>query len=183
MTVKIKKRRGALTDAIFLITGHCHRSLSPGKHVELLFFGDSFFFFNAGNNNYINTTTNNQANFLPYAEFAKLPLIPTFLPSTNHEFTYGVNLFESGRADALTETYQGLESKSFQDSGGAIEAEPSSQNTVANAVYLFNIGTNDDFTTSTTNSSVLLSDYPMTICGNGDRLPNDCDQRGNWQSP
>ncbi|KDO45749.1 hypothetical protein CISIN_1g037017mg, partial [Citrus sinensis] len=105
-----------------LITGHT-RSSPPllEKHVALFIFSDSLF--DAGNNNYINTTTNFQANFLPYgetffkyptgrfsdgriipdfiAEFSGLPLIPTFLPSTNQEL-------HMGGADALTETHQGL---------------------------------------------------------------------------
>lgn len=41
------------------------------------------------------------------AEYANLPLIPTFLPSNKHrQFTYGVN-FASGGAGALAATHQG----------------------------------------------------------------------------
>ncbi|XP_031263622.1 GDSL esterase/lipase 5-like [Pistacia vera] len=98
-----------------LIPGHCHRSL-PKKHVALFIFGDSLF--DAGNNNYINTTTHSQANFWPYgesffkyptgrfsdgrlisdfiAERAGLPFIPTFLPSYNDKFVYGVNFASAG---------------------------------------------------------------------------------------
>ncbi|KAK2987359.1 hypothetical protein RJ640_023660, partial [Escallonia rubra] len=103
--------------------GHEHGH--DGKHVPLFIFGDSIF--DPGNNNYINTFA--QANFWPYgetffkyptgrfcdgrlipdfiAEYAKLPLIPTYLQPGNHQFGYGAN-FASAGAGALDETLPGL---------------------------------------------------------------------------
>ena len=41
------------------------------------------------------------------AEFAGLPLIPTYLDPQNNEFTYGAN-FASGGAGALVESHAGF---------------------------------------------------------------------------
>ncbi|KAJ0008428.1 hypothetical protein Pint_29347 [Pistacia integerrima] len=181
-----------------LIPGHCHRSL-PKKHVALFIFGDSLF--DAGNNNYINTTTYSQANFWPYgesffkyptgrfsdgrlisdfiAEKAGLPLIPTFLPSYNDKFVYGVN-FASAGGGALVETYRGyvidlqtqlsyfkIAEKQLKQKLGDAEAKT----LLGNAVYLFSIGGNDYDAALTSNSSVLQSDYSkkqyiLTVVGN-----------------
>lgn len=169
-----------------LISGHTHSSPPlPEKHVAFFIFGDSLF--DAGNNNYINTTTGFQANFLPYgetffkhptgrfcdgriipdfiAEFAKLPLIPTFLPSTNQEFTYGVNFASSG-AGALTETYHGyvIDLKTQLSNFKMVEeqlkkkrGDAAAKTWVSNAVYLINGGGNDYSEPLYTNSSVLRS--------------------------
>lgn len=169
-----------------LISGHTHSSPPlPEKHVAFFIFGDSLF--DAGNNNYINTTTGFQANFLPYgetffkhptgrfcdgriipdfiAEFAKLPLIPTFLPSTNQEFTYGVNFASSG-AGALTETYHGyvIDLKTQLSNFKMVEeqlkkkrGDAAAKTWVSNAVYLINGGGNDYSEALYTNSSVLRS--------------------------
>ncbi|XVE93116.1 hypothetical protein REPUB_Repub01dG0162500 [Reevesia pubescens] len=105
----------------------CHNHL-PKIHVALFIFGDSLF--DPGNNNYINTTFDFQANFWPYgetffnyptgrfsdgrlipdfiAQFAGLPIIPTYLEPGNHKFTDGVN-FASGGAGALVESHRGFE--------------------------------------------------------------------------
>ncbi|KAH9713845.1 GDSL esterase/lipase 1 [Citrus sinensis] len=159
----------------------------PEKHVALFIFGDSLF--DAGNNNYINTTTDYQANFLPYgqnffkyptgrfsngriipdfiAEYAKLPLIPTFLPSINQEFTSGVN-FTSGGAGALTETHQGLaislktQVSNFQIVETQLKqklGDAAAKTLVSNAVSLLDGGANDYIVALTTNSSVLRSIY------------------------
>ncbi|XP_031263613.1 GDSL esterase/lipase 1-like [Pistacia vera] len=163
-----------------LIPGHFHRLL-PKKHVALFVFGDSLF--DAGNNNYINTTTHYQANFWPYgesffkyptgrfsdgrlipdfiAEYAGLPLVPTFLPPYEDKFIYGVN-FASGGVGALVETHQGYVIDLLQDCGEAVEAKTryaEAKTLLCNAVYLFSIGSNDYDAALTTNSSVLQSDY------------------------
>ncbi|KAM7471901.1 hypothetical protein LguiA_010084 [Lonicera macranthoides] len=89
------------------------------KHIGLFVFRDSLY--DNGNNNYIDTATEFQANFWPYgetffnystsrffnAEYAKLPIIPTYLQPGNDEFLNGAN-FASGGAGGLDETYQGM---------------------------------------------------------------------------
>ncbi|XP_031265365.1 GDSL esterase/lipase 1-like [Pistacia vera] len=168
-----------------LIPGHAHRPSSPETHVALFIFGDSIF--DAGNNNYINTTL--RVNFWPYgetffkyptgrasngrlipdfiAEYAKLPLIPTFLPFYKDQFVYGVNFASSG-AGALAETQRGyvidlntqlsyfklVEKQLKQKLGDA-----GAKRLLSKAVYIFSIGTNDYLVPLFTNSSVLQSDY------------------------
>ncbi|KAI7752269.1 hypothetical protein M8C21_012782, partial [Ambrosia artemisiifolia] len=157
------------------------------EHVSLFIFGDSLF--DPGNNNYINTTPEFQANFWPYgisyfdpptgrfsdgrlipdfiAEYAGLPLIPTYLDPSNNEFVYGAN-FASGGAGALVETHAGfvvdlktqleyfgdLEKQLRQDLG-----DTKTDKLISEAVYLFSCGGNDYLSPVGNNDSVL---YPYT---------------------
>ncbi|XP_023548220.1 GDSL esterase/lipase 5-like isoform X2 [Cucurbita pepo subsp. pepo] len=97
------------------------------KHVALFVFGDSFF--DSGNNNFLNTTKGYRANFMPYgetffkyptgrfsngrlvpdfiAEYANLPLIPSYLDPRTKRYNYGVN-FASGGGGVLVETHRGF---------------------------------------------------------------------------
>ncbi|KAJ4717725.1 GDSL esterase/lipase [Melia azedarach] len=181
-----------------LIPSHGHRAL-PEKQAALFIFGDSLF--DAGNNNHINTTIDYQANFFPYgetffkyatgrhsdgrlipdfiAEYAKLPLIPTFLPSTSHEFTFGVN-FASAGAGALVETHKGFvidlktQISYFKIVQKELKQKLGDERTktlLSRAVYLFSIGSNDYIVPLLANSSVLHSDYSRkqyvaTVIGN-----------------
>nr|XP_043615561.1 GDSL lipase-like [Erigeron canadensis] len=141
--------------------------------VALFVFGDSLF--DPGNNNYINTTTEFQANFWPYgqsyfspptgrfsdgrlipdfiAEYARLPLIPTYLEPNNNsdKFTHGAN-FASGGAGALIDTHAGLvvDLQTQLRYFGDLENEyrmrlgvTKSQQLLSSAVYLFSCGGND----------------------------------------
>ncbi|XP_044496815.1 GDSL esterase/lipase 1-like [Mangifera indica] len=156
-----------------LIPNICHEldHRLPKNHVAFFIFGDSLF--DAGMNNYINTTADFQANFWPYgetffnyptgrfsdgrlmpdfiAEYAKLPLIPTYLPYKNRPFVYGAN-FASGGAGALVESHQGyvvdLETqlsyfstveKRLKKKLGDAEAKT----LLSKSVYLFSVGGND----------------------------------------
>nr|GEZ75500.1 GDSL esterase/lipase 1-like [Tanacetum cinerariifolium] len=157
------------------------------KHVALFVFGDSLY--DPGNNNYINTTADFRANFWPYgvsyfsppggrfsdgrlipdfiAEFAGLPLIPTYLDPRNTEFTYGAN-FASGGAGALVESHDGFVidlktqlqyfkdlEKQFRQNLGDAETN----RLLSDAVYLFSCGGNDYLSPEGNNDSVL---YPYT---------------------
>ncbi|XVE93117.1 hypothetical protein REPUB_Repub01dG0162500 [Reevesia pubescens] len=168
----------------------CHNHL-PKIHVALFIFGDSLF--DPGNNNYINTTFDFQANFWPYgetffnyptgrfsdgrlipdfiAQFAGLPIIPTYLEPGNHKFTDGVN-FASGGAGALVESHRGfvvdLETqikyfkkveKSLRQELGNAEAK----NLLSRAVYLISVGGNDYFTR---NSSASDEEFASMVLGN-----------------
>ncbi|KAK0595575.1 hypothetical protein LWI29_008015 [Acer saccharum] len=163
----------------------CHQKFPKKVHVALFIFGDSYF--DAGNNNYINTTADYQANFRPYgesffkyptgrfsdgrlvsdfiAEYAKLPLISTFLQSSTDQFTSGVN-FASAGAGTLVETHQGLviDLKTQLSYFKVVEqqlkqklGDAAAKKLISKAVYLFSIGSNDYFTLFSTNSSVLQS--------------------------
>ncbi|KAJ0794443.1 putative GDSL lipase/esterase, SGNH hydrolase superfamily, GDSL esterase/lipase GLIP1-5/GLL25 [Helianthus annuus] len=157
------------------------------EHVALFVFGDSLF--DPGNNNYINTTTDFQANFWPYgisyfdppsgrfsdgrlipdfiAEYAGLPIIPTYLDPRNNEFVYGAN-FASGGAGALVESHAGFAvdlktqlqyfydlEKQFRQNLG----DSKTDKLLSNAVYLFSCGGNDYLSPVGNNDSVL---YPYT---------------------
>ncbi|XWS54491.1 hypothetical protein CRYUN_Cryun10bG0094200 [Craigia yunnanensis] len=163
----------------------------PENHVALFIFGDSLF--DPGNNNYINTTFDFQANFWPYgetffkyptgrfsdgrlipdfiAQFAGLPIIPTYLQPGNHKFTNGVN-FASGGAGALVESHQGkvvdLETqikyfkkveKSLRQEIGDAEAKK----LLSRAVYFISIGGNDYLTR---NSSASDEEFASMVLGN-----------------
>ncbi|KAJ4717727.1 GDSL esterase/lipase [Melia azedarach] len=181
-----------------LVPSHGHWGL-PEKQAALFIFGDSLF--DAGNNNYINTTTDFLANFFPYgetffkyatgrhsdgrlipdfiAEYAKLPLIPTFLPSTSHEFTFGVN-FASAGAGALVETHKGFvidlktQISYFKIVQKELKQKLGDERTktlLSRAVYLFSIGSNDYIAPLLPNSTVLHSDdsrkkYVAMVIGN-----------------
>ncbi|KAJ4717684.1 GDSL esterase/lipase [Melia azedarach] len=174
-----------------------HLSLPNRQEYGLFIFGDSLF--DAGNNNYINTTTDFQANFWPYgesffdsptgrfsdgrlipdfiAEYANLPLIPTFLPSNKHrQFTYGVN-FASGGAGALAATHQGyvIDLKTQLNYFKIVDKKLKQKLGIAGAktllsksVYLFSVGGNDYFTLFTANSSKIQSknEYVGMVIGN-----------------
>ncbi|KAJ0007222.1 hypothetical protein Pint_29426 [Pistacia integerrima] len=165
----------------FCSKGHAHQP-SPKTQVALFIFRDSLF--DAGNNIYISTTVCYRANFWPYSEtffkyptgrdsngrlfldfiakYAKLLLIPTYFPSYNDQFIYGVN-FASGGAGALAETHPGyvidlntqlsyfkLVEKEFKQKLG----DAGAKTLLSKAVYLFiSIGTNDYFVPLRTNSS------------------------------
>ncbi|XVF01591.1 hypothetical protein REPUB_Repub04eG0101600 [Reevesia pubescens] len=168
----------------------CHNQL-PENHVALFIFGDSLF--DPGKNNYINTTFDFQANFSPYgetffnyptgrfsdgrlipdfiAQFAGLPIIPTYLQPGNHKFTDGVN-FASGGAGAVVESHQGfvvdLETqikyfkkveKSFRQELGDTETK----NLLSRAVYLISVGGNDYLTR---NSSASDEEFASMVLGN-----------------
>ncbi|KAK3220613.1 hypothetical protein Dsin_014583 [Dipteronia sinensis] len=182
-----------------IIISQGHLKLPKKVHVALFIFGDSYF--DAGNNNYINTTADYQANFQPYgesffkyptgrfsdgrlvsdfiAEYAKLPLISTFLQSSNDQLTSGVN-FASAGAGTLVETHQGLviDLKTQLSNFKIVEqqlkqklGDAAAKKLISKAVYLFSIGSNDYFTLFSTNSSVLQShnsklEYVEMVIGN-----------------
>ncbi|WCJ39319.1 GDSL esterase/lipase 5 [Euphorbia peplus] len=180
-----------------------------GSVSGLFIFGDSFL--DTGNNNFINTTTLDQANFWPYgetyftyptgrfsdgrilsdfiAEYANLPLIPTFLqPAGIHDQYYynnGVN-FASAGAGALIETFRGFVidlktqlkyykkvEKRLRYKLGNNEAKL----TISNGVYLFSIGSNDYMSLFLTNSTILNSysnsNYVEMVIGNLTRVIHD----------
>ncbi|GKD37169.1 GDSL esterase/lipase 1-like protein [Tanacetum coccineum] len=181
----------AVANIPLLVFVSCFLTASYGnmisKHVALFVFGDSLY--DPGNNNYINTTAEFQANFWPYgvsyfnppsgrfsdgrlipdfiAEFAGLPLIPTYLDPRNDDFTYGAN-FASGGAGALVESHAGFVvdlktqlqyfedlEKQFTQNLGAAETNQ----LLSDAVYLFSCGGNDYVSPVGNNDSIL---YPYT---------------------
>ncbi|KAA3489993.1 GDSL esterase/lipase 1-like [Gossypium australe] len=175
------------TTCINLISSH----YLPENHVALFIFGDSLF--DPGNNNYINTTADFRANFYPYgetffkyptgrfsdgrlipdfiAQFAGLPIIPTYLQPGKRKFTDGVN-FASGGAGALVESHQGyvvdLETqiKYFNKVEKSLRQElgdAGAKKLLSKAVYLISIGGNDYFTK---NSSVSDEEFVSMVLGN-----------------
>ncbi|XP_019258467.1 PREDICTED: GDSL esterase/lipase 1-like isoform X1 [Nicotiana attenuata] len=118
---------GFIIAACFIQFGYCHVSYERSVRRALFVFGDSLF--DPGNNNYINTTTQFQANWWPYgesffkpptgrfcdgriipdfiAEYAELPLIPSYFEIGKDGFIHGVN-FASGGAGCLEETFRGF---------------------------------------------------------------------------
>ncbi|XP_004237239.1 GDSL lipase [Solanum lycopersicum] len=135
-------------------------------------FGDSMF--DPGNNNYITNPSAYKANFEPYgisyfkhptgrfsdgrllpdfiAEFANLPMIPSFYQALhNHSINHGVN-FASAGAGCLDETYRekviplNTQLGNFKIIRKKLLAqlgEKGSKAMLSNAVYLFSIGNND----------------------------------------
>ncbi|KAJ0028325.1 hypothetical protein Pint_36301 [Pistacia integerrima] len=115
----------------------------------------------------LNYVQNGKSNMDELTEYAKLPLIPTFLPFYKDQFIYGVNFASSG-AGALAETQRGyvidlntqlsyfklVEKQLKQKLGDA-----GAKRLLSKAVYIFSIGTNDYLVPLFTNSSVLQSDY------------------------
>ncbi|XP_055829178.1 GDSL lipase-like isoform X2 [Solanum dulcamara] len=168
---------------------------SHGRTQAALFvFGDSLF--DPGNNNYINTTTEYQANWCPYgesffnyptgrfsdgrlipdfiAEYANLPLIPSYFEIGKQHFVHGVN-FASGGAGCLVETHRGFVIdlktqlkyfkkvvKMLKKKVGATE----SKQILSNAVYIFSTGGNDYLAPLSTNSSYPKREYLQMIMGN-----------------
>lgn len=168
----------------------CYKNL-PENHVALFIFGDSLF--DSGNNNYINTTFDFQANFLPYgetffkystgrfcdgrlipdfiAQFAGLPIIPTYLQPGNHKFTDGVN-FASGGAGALVEIHRGLvvnletQIKYFKKVEKSLRQElgdAGAKKLLSRAVYLISIGGNDYLNR---NSTATNEEFASMVLGN-----------------
>ncbi|XP_059278175.1 GDSL esterase/lipase 2-like isoform X1 [Lycium ferocissimum] len=164
---------------------------SVQKQKALFVFGDSFF--DPGNNNYINTTTQFQANWWPYgesffnppsgrfsdgrlipdfiAEFAELPLIPSYFAICKDQFVHGVN-FASGGAGCLTESYRGFvidlktQLKYFKKVVKDLKkkfGEKKSERLLSNAVYMFSAGTNDY---SNFNATYPKEEYAKMVIGN-----------------
>ncbi|KAL3338821.1 hypothetical protein AABB24_027778 [Solanum stoloniferum] len=138
----------------------------------LFVFGDSMF--DPGNNNYIINPSAYKANFEPYgksyfkhptgrfsdgrlvpdfiAEFANLPMIPSFYQALhNHSINHGVN-FASAGAGCLDETYSekvislNTQLGNFKIIRRKLKAQlgkKGSKALLSNAVYLFSIGNND----------------------------------------
>nr|GMC84541.1 GDSL esterase/lipase 1-like [Ipomoea batatas] len=182
--------------ALALLASFCnsvHSSALNEHHVALFVFGDSLF--DAGNNNYINTTNDYRANFRPYGEtsfpyptgrfsdgflipdfiakFAKLPLVPAFFRVKHGPFINGVN-FASAGAGSLAETFPGKVAGIFQESFRTFEAKSwglrETKELLSNAVYMFNIGSNDYVSTLVSNSSLFSShtkkEYVDMVIGN-----------------
>ncbi|KAK9281953.1 hypothetical protein L1049_004862 [Liquidambar formosana] len=177
---------------------NCHLHGYP-QQVALFIFGDSLY--DVGNNNYINTTTDAQANFWPYgetffnyptgrfsdgrlipdfiAEYANLPLIPSYLQPGNHQFTHGAN-FASAGGGGLVETSAGfvIDLKTQLSNFEKVEkllrkklGDANAKKVVSGAVYLISIGSNDYISPFfATNSSVLQSysreEYVQLVIGN-----------------
>ncbi|KAL0853350.1 hypothetical protein Bca101_058502 [Brassica carinata] len=156
------------SSSILFLAGKSAAKLSydgDNDNVTALFiFGDSFL--DAGNNNYINTSTLDQANFPPYAEYAKLPLIPPFLePGDSQKKLCGVN-FASAGAGALVETFQGsvISLRTQLDHYKKVErlwrmkfGKEESKKRISRAVYLISIGSNDYSSPFLTNQSLSIS--------------------------
>ncbi|PWA80855.1 Lipase, GDSL [Artemisia annua] len=175
-----------IVSCLLMLTSSSHGHYDK-EHIPLFVFGDSLF--DPGNNNYINTTPDFQANYWPYgvsyfhpasgrfsdgrilsdfiAEYAGLPLIPTYLDPQNDDFLYGAN-FASGGAGALVESnagfvvdlktqleYFGDLEKQFRRNLGDAKAEQ----LLSNAVYMFGCGGNDYLSSVGNNDSIL---YPYT---------------------
>ncbi|XP_031127492.1 GDSL esterase/lipase 2-like [Ipomoea triloba] len=175
-----------------------HSSALNEHHVALFVFGDSLF--DAGNNNYINTTNDYRANFRPYGEtsfpyptgrfsdgflipdfiakFAKLPLVPAYFRVKHGPFINGVN-FASAGAGSLAETFSGMvidlktQLGYFKKVSGHLKQELGTERTkelLSNAVYMFNIGSNDYVSTLVSNSSLFSShtkkEYVDMVIGN-----------------
>uniref|UniRef100_M1CTX5 Zinc finger protein n=1 Tax=Solanum tuberosum TaxID=4113 RepID=M1CTX5_SOLTU len=130
--------------------------------------------FDPGNNNYIINPSAYKANFEPYgksyfkhptgrfsdgrlvpdfiAEFANLPMIPSFYQALhNHSINHGVN-FASAGAGCLDETYSekvislNTQLGNFKIIRKKLKAQlgkKGSKALLSNAVYLFSIGNND----------------------------------------
>ncbi|GJY77659.1 lipase, GDSL [Tanacetum coccineum] len=157
------------------------------EHIPLFVFGDSLS--DSGNNNYINTIPDFQANYWPYgvsyfnlatgrfsdgrivsdfiAEYAGLPLIPTYLDPRNDDFLYGAN-FASGGAGALVESNAGfvVDLKTQLEYFGDLEkqfrhnlGDAKTEQLLSKAVYMLNGGGNDYFSSVGNNDSIL---YPYT---------------------
>ncbi|KAJ0755755.1 putative GDSL lipase/esterase, SGNH hydrolase superfamily [Helianthus annuus] len=172
-----------VVSCLLMLTGCLGHS---NKHAALFVFGDSLL--DSGNNNYINTTTDFQANFWPYgisyfnppsgrfsdgrlihdfiAEYANLPLIPTYLDPRNNDFVYGAN-FASGGAGALVETHAGfvVNLKTQLHYFGDLEkhfrqtlGDAKTDQLLSDAVYLFSCGGND-YVAPVGNNSVLYAPY------------------------
>ncbi|XP_076890391.1 GDSL lipase-like [Bidens hawaiensis] len=173
-----------LVSILLLLKGH---SGSSSERIALFIFGDSLY--DPGNNNYINTTPEFQANFWPYgisyfdppsgrfsdgrlipdfiAEYAGLPIIPTYLDPRNSEFVFGAN-FASGGAGALVESHAGfvVHLKTQLQYFGDLEkhfrqnlGDSKTDKLLSNAVYLFSCGGNDYLAPVGNNDSIL---YPYT---------------------
>ncbi|XP_059299439.1 GDSL lipase-like [Lycium ferocissimum] len=167
------------------------------SQAALFVFGDSLF--DPGNNNYINTTTEFQANWWPYgksffkyptgrfsdgrlipdfiAEYANLPLIPSYFEIGKQHFVHGVN-FASGGAGCLVETHRGFvidlktQLKYFKNVVKLLKKKVGareSKQILSNAVYIFSAGGNDYLAPfSSTNSTTPYPEreYLQMIMGN-----------------
>ncbi|KAK4708525.1 hypothetical protein R3W88_029450 [Solanum pinnatisectum] len=147
----------------------CNRKLADT--VSLFVFGDSIL--DPGNNNYINTTRDYQSNWWPYgesffkyptgrpsdgrlifdfiAEYANLPLIPSYFQIEKEGFIDGVN-FASSLSGSLVETNRGhvinlkTQLKYFKKVTKLLNnkvGDKQSKKLISNAVYMFSTGTVD----------------------------------------
>ncbi|XP_075108656.1 GDSL lipase [Nicotiana tabacum] len=178
---------GFLIAACFIPFGYCFGSY---ERSALFVFGDSLF--DPGNNNYINTTTQFQANWWPYgesffkpptgrfcdgriipdfiAEYAELPLIPSYFEIGKDGSIHGVN-FASGGAGCLKETFRGFvidlktQLKYFKKVAKDLKkfGAKKSKQLLSNAVYIFSAGNNDYFEFPVTYSK---EEYVKMVVGN-----------------
>ncbi|XP_016462205.1 GDSL lipase-like isoform X1 [Nicotiana tabacum] len=174
--------------------------VSIGSHEKsqaaLFVFGDSVF--DPGNNNYINTITDFQANFRPYgesffkhptgrfsdgrlipdfiAEYAKLPLIPSYFQIGKQHFVHGVN-FASGGSGVLVETLRGFvidlktQLKHFKKVAKLLKKKvgaTESKRIISSAVYILSTGNNDFLIPVLANSPIPYPEreYLQMIMGN-----------------
>ncbi|MCD7466409.1 GDSL esterase lipase [Datura stramonium] len=184
-----------------LVAFFIHPILCTSSHerpqASLFVFGDSLF--DPGNNNYINTTTEFQANWQPYgqsffkyptgrfsdgrlipdfiAEYANLPLIPSYFEIGKQHFVHGVN-FASGGAGCLVETHRGFvidlntQLKYFRKVAKLLKkkvGKTESKQILSSAVYIFSSGGNDylaPLSTNSTTNSYPEREYLQMIMGN-----------------
>lgn len=182
---------GFITAACFIQFVYCHGSHERSVERALFVFGDSLF--DPGNNNYINTTTQFQANWWPYgesffkpptgrfcdgriipdfiAEYAELPLIPSYFETGKYKSIHGVN-FASGGAGCLEETFGGFvidlktQLKYFKKVAKDLKKKfgaKKSKQLLSNAVYIFSAGNNDYFEFPTAYSK---EEYVKMVVGN-----------------
>ncbi|KAF7843658.1 GDSL esterase/lipase 5 [Senna tora] len=170
---------------------------SSSSSATLFVFGSSVF--DVGNNNYINTNPSSKANFWPYGEtffryptgrfsngrvipdficeYSKLPLALPYLYPGNRSYIHGTN-FASAGAGALVETHEGtvIDLKSQVSNFINVKetlrqrvGDDETRRLVSEAVYLFNIGTNDYFVLVLENSKyspIKPQQYVDMVIGN-----------------
>ncbi|XP_022953947.1 GDSL esterase/lipase 5-like [Cucurbita moschata] len=182
---------------------------SSPKHVALFVFGDSFF--DSGNNNFLNTTRGYRANFMPYgetffkyptgrfsngrlvpdfiADYANLPLIPSYLDPRTKRYNYGVN-FASGGGGVLVETHRGFvidlgtQLRYFKKVERSIRKKLGrcrARRLLSNSVYLFGIGGNDyiaPFEGSPVLKKYTKTEYVNMVIGNATKMLEEIYKKG-----